>query len=76
VAGATYPDFGSSVEVFTNAQMLELETLGPLTQLPPGESLSYVERWFLYRQASVENTDASIGTLVRPRAQEALRASV
>jgi hypothetical protein len=74
VAGAAYPDFGSSVEVFTNSQMLELETLGPLTKLEAGESLSYVEHWFLYRQVPVENNDASISSLVLPRAQKARRA--
>jgi hypothetical protein len=72
VAGAAYPDFGCSVEVFTNSQMLELETLGPLTRLEPGQSLSYAEHWFLYRQVPVENSDPSINSLVLPRAQQAL----
>ena len=73
VAGAAYPDFGSSVEVFANSQMLELETLGPLTRLDPGESLSYVEDWFLYRDVPVENDEGSMGSLLLPRAQEARR---
>jgi hypothetical protein len=73
VAGATYPDFGSSAEIFSNAQMLELETLGAITNLDPGASLWYVEHWFLYRQVPVENTDSSISALVLPRAQEALQ---
>jgi hypothetical protein len=33
VANASYPDFGASVEVFTDANMLEVETLGPLTHI-------------------------------------------
>ena len=36
--GAAYPDLGCNVEAFTNAQMLELETLGPLITLPPDGS--------------------------------------
>ena len=36
VEGARYPDYNSSLEVFTNNRMLELETLAPLVTLPPG----------------------------------------
>ena len=35
-ADAEYPDFGCSFETFTNNEMLELETLGPLSQVAPG----------------------------------------
>jgi len=40
-----YPDFGCSVEVYTNADMLELETVGPLGTLNPGESAEHIEMW-------------------------------
>ena len=40
-----YPDFGCSFETFANGDTLELETLGPLTKLGPGEALEQVERW-------------------------------
>ncbi|TET53618.1 MAG: hypothetical protein E3J64_03290, partial [Anaerolineales bacterium] len=36
VAGAPYPDLGCNFEAFTNADMLEVETLGPPTSLLPG----------------------------------------
>jgi hypothetical protein len=42
-----YPDFGCSYETFTNADTLEIETLGPLVQLAPGESTEHTERWSL-----------------------------
>jgi hypothetical protein len=42
---ADYPDFGCSYETFTNADILELETLGPLVNLAPGESVTHTERW-------------------------------
>ncbi len=29
---ATYPDFGCSMETFTNNEFLEIETLGPMTE--------------------------------------------
>jgi hypothetical protein len=40
-----YPDFGCSVEVYTNADMLELETVGPLKTLEPGGAAEHVETW-------------------------------
>jgi hypothetical protein len=44
---ATYPDRGSSVEVFVLDFMLELETLGPLVELGPGDTAEHVEHWTL-----------------------------
>jgi hypothetical protein len=40
IEGATYPDFGSSTELFTNAITVEVKTLGSLTRLEPGETVS------------------------------------
>ena len=45
----TYPDFGCSYETFTNADMLEIETMGPLTKVEPGGTVEHVERWSLHR---------------------------
>ena len=46
--GATYPDFGCNFETFSNAQMLEMETLSPLRTLAPGESVGHTEGWRLF----------------------------
>ncbi|MEA3213081.1 MAG: hypothetical protein QOE70_6138 [Chthoniobacter sp.] len=46
--GATYPDFGCNFETFTDAAMLEIETLSPLRLLAPGESLAHRETWHLF----------------------------
>jgi hypothetical protein len=45
--GAAYPDFGCNFETFTNSDMLEIESLGPLRTLAPGESVAHTERWHL-----------------------------
>jgi len=45
---ATYPDFGCNFETFTNAQLLEMETLSPLRTLAPGESTGHSETWRLF----------------------------
>jgi hypothetical protein len=39
------PDMGSNVETFVWDSYLELETLGKLTSLDPGESVSFEETW-------------------------------
>jgi len=42
-----YPDLNSSSEFFVNERFLELETLGPLEELQPGQSITHQERWLL-----------------------------
>jgi len=65
-----YPDFGCSFETFTNADFLELETLGPMTTLEPGEALTHVERWSAFRGVRVERwDDAELDSVVRPRVE-------
>jgi hypothetical protein len=66
VAGAAYPDLGSSVEVFTNSDMLEVETLGPITELSPGTSVEHVEDWYLFEGAADPNNDADVVRDVLP----------
>ena len=44
-AGAAYPDLGCAFEAFTNGRLIELETLGALARLAPGESAKHVEYW-------------------------------
>jgi hypothetical protein len=48
VDGENYPDLGSNFEAFANAEFLELETLGPLKQLAPGETLLHNESWAVF----------------------------
>ena len=46
--GEVFPDKGCNTEVYCNDQILELESLGPLTRLLPGESIVHQESWELY----------------------------
>jgi hypothetical protein len=43
-----YPDFGCNVEVYTSADMLELETLGPLRTIGPSERIQHTETWKVF----------------------------
>jgi hypothetical protein len=66
-APAAYPDFGCTFEMFTNADFLELETLGPLTTLAPGESVSHTERWTAHRGVKLTTwTDEELDAVLLP----------
>jgi hypothetical protein len=66
-APAAYPDFGCTFETFTNADFLELETLGPLTTLAPGQSVSHTERWTAHRDVTLSTwTDEELDAVVLP----------
>ena len=53
-AAAVHPDMGCSFEFFTNSDMLELETMGPLTRVQPGGYLEHTERWSLRGGVNIE----------------------
>ena len=44
---AEHVDLGCNVEVYTRATFLEVETLTPLRDVPPGGALEHVEEWEL-----------------------------
>lgn len=46
--GEKYPDGGCNFETFTNHEMIEIESLGPLRMLAPGQSTSHSETWHLF----------------------------
>jgi len=71
VPGGHYPDFGCSVETFTNADMLEAETLTPLVHLEPGATVEHVEHWLLFRDVPMPQDDADVDAHVLPRVKAA-----
>ena len=63
-----YPDFGCSFELFSNATTLELETLGPIVALEPGECVRHEEEWKLEKRSVEElGTAASPGPYFDPK---------
>ncbi|HTZ49920.1 MAG TPA: hypothetical protein VMH20_20205 [Verrucomicrobiae bacterium] len=69
IAGAQYPDFGCNLELFTNSEFLELETLGPLVTLHSGQSTHHSEDWYLFDGLPAIESDQSIRSQVLPRLQ-------
>jgi hypothetical protein len=66
-----YTDMGCSYETFTNAEFLELETLGPLMKLAQGQSLEHIENWSLHRNVKIaawtdEELDRALLPLLKP----------
>lgn len=66
ISGALYPDFGCNFEVFTNPEFIELETLGPLVELRPGEVVEHVEQWWLFAGVPSGETDSWVDSAVVP----------
>jgi hypothetical protein len=63
----TYPDFGCSFETFTNNEFLEMETLGPLTRVLPGQTVEQTEHWTAFRHVQLpELTDEALTRVLEP----------
>lgn len=60
-AGSQYPDGGCNFETFTNSEMLEVESLGELVTLEPGQSITHNEQWYLFpltEEIQIESEDS------------------
>jgi hypothetical protein len=66
-AGRPYPDNGCNFETFTNEDMLEVESLGPLVRLDPGAAVEHTERWELIPGVGEVKTEADVEKNVVPR---------
>ncbi len=64
--GAVYPDLGTRYQTFSNEDMLEMETVGELVTLRPGESAELVEAWELYGGVGEVRTEADVDRVVLP----------
>ena len=64
--GAVYPDLGTRYQTFSNEDMLEMETVGELVTLPPGQSAELVESWELFGNVPDVRTEADADRAVRP----------
>lgn len=56
--GVTYPDGGMNFETYANAYFLEVESIGPLTMVGSGETITHTERWSLYGDVAMPESDA------------------
>ncbi len=70
-AKATYPDFGCNTESYTTGDMLEVESVGGLVKLEPGEKAEHVENWFLFK-GDLSEDENRIDTDLLPLVKETL----
>jgi len=61
-----HADFGCNVETFTNDEILELETLGPLVSLAPGQTVKHEERWYLFAGVELGEDEVSVAQVLAP----------
>ncbi|MCP4642872.1 MAG: hypothetical protein GY851_20660 [bacterium] len=68
---AEYVDHGCNFETFTNGDILEVESVGPLTMLDAdGGSVEHVEQWYLFK-ADIGTTDDAIDSSLLPLVKSA-----
>jgi hypothetical protein len=61
------PDYGCTYETFTNADFLEMETLGALKTLQPGATLEHTEHWTLHKNIKISSfTDTDLDRVLLP----------
>jgi len=58
VAAGAYPDGGATIEVYSSHEFLELENLGPLTTIGPGDEIVLREDWWLFAGVTVPEAEA------------------
>ena len=63
---ATLTDMGCNFEVYTEGAFFEVESLGPLVTLKPGQTASHNERWFLFDKVTIPKDDAGLERTLAP----------
>lgn len=74
--GANYPDFQCNGETYTNKTMLELESLGPLTQLAAGGSVEHEETWNLFPVSLTSTAEGAITKTLVPLLKRTLKPAI
>jgi len=70
-----YPDGGCNFEMFTNKDMLELESLGPLQLVEPGASVGHTEHWRLFSgiEAAEITSEDALMEWIKPYIDQVIR---
>ena len=64
----SYPDYGSNNEVYVAGAFMEVELLGPVRVLAPGESVSLDEQWTLFSDIGLKESrdQETLGRVLEP----------
>ena len=69
----TYADYGCNAEVYTNHRTTELESLGALVALQPGEDVVHTETWEVYQDTEIPQDlfgEKSLEAILKPAAAQ------
>jgi len=66
VATTPLVDLGCNVESFSDAKVIEVETLGPQLALAPGTTATHYEAWHLFRGVNAADDDDALGRTLDP----------
>jgi hypothetical protein len=58
-SAAQYPDGGATIEIYSSHEFLEVENLGPLAPLAPGEEIVSSEDWWLFDGAHIATDETA-----------------
>ena len=61
---AKYPDNGCNSETYTNFRLMEIESLGAIQNVKPGETAKHTEKWYLYLNVDMPQTTEQIDEIV------------
>jgi hypothetical protein len=51
---------------------MEIETLGPMVKLGPGESTTHIEHWYLFKGVEAGNAEKSLEAAIMPLVEKAV----
>ena len=66
IDNAVYPDGGVNFETFSNQEILEMESIGPLVTLAPGKSAVHQEIWSLHRNIPECQSESDVDDVIVP----------
>jgi hypothetical protein len=61
-----YPDMGVNFEVYTDNEMLEVESLGPYESIPPKGKIDHLEHWTLIDGVQQPQSEADVIENIEP----------
>jgi hypothetical protein len=64
-ADLRHADINCNIESYCNNAFIELETLGPITVLDPGQSTAHVETWEIYTGVDISNNIQGVKEMVK-----------
>jgi hypothetical protein len=68
--GKRYPDRGCNFETFSNEEMLEMESLGPIIKLAPGKTVKHTEKWELIGKVKGFKNETEIEKNIVPKVKK------